>query len=100
MDYNKSRELEIHRNSLIMGAITTLWSNFADETLSIWTVRVDDGRQLRCYPSYEIGSTPDLEAENFGNYPKYVRTGSGWSDLNAEMDFSIAGRSDSSLGEN
>ena len=99
VEYNKSREVEIHRNGPIMGATVTWWSNAAG-TGSLWTVRVDEDRQIRCYPSYEIGSTPGMVAANLGNFTKCIRTGSGWSSANADLAFSIAGLSNSSLSDN
>lgn len=86
--YNDTLRLNLERNGPILGAMVQMHRAF-DESL-IWTVKVDDKRGIRCFGKY-LFFAPLYPASSHGNYTKCIRIGSGWSQENKHVNFTIAG---------
>ncbi|KAK5174658.1 uncharacterized protein LTR77_001740 [Saxophila tyrrhenica] len=85
VEYNKSLELSLLRDGVVLGAVPTKWAdyNFTDH----WVLEVDANRQVRCYDNYDLRFTALSTSSWTGKYTRCIRTGSGWSSENKKAQF-------------
>jgi hypothetical protein len=97
--YNSSLRLILERKGPVLGAIVQIHKDF--DGTAAWTITIDDNRSVRCYRDYDLTYAPFYEERvavtSYQTFTKCVRVGSGWSELNEETGFTIAGEYDDTM---
>ena len=98
LNYNNSLRLMLERQGPVLGAIVQMHQD--PDGSATWTTKIDDKRSIRCFRDYDLLNAPfheiNDEAVSSGNFTKCVRVGSGWSESNKKVNFTIAGEYDNS----
>lgn len=93
-NYNNSLRLTLQRRGPVLGAIVQM--HWESNVSRAWTSKIDDSRSVRCFSHYDLLYAPFYESlgatwTSSGNFTKCVKVGSGWNELNKELNFTIVG---------